>query len=688
MNLEKYKHSMLEKLKNSSMLIWRSSDLVQRPHPGIYYGLYPVKHQVGETALDKWLEDFYRRAREWLPVDRRRQKAFIAAVKIAGKNLEKMNDRVIDAWVLDLKKKLYSRGLREDLMVNAFAGIQEISKRELGKAHFDCQLAGGWTMMQGKIAEMQTGEGKTLTATLAAACAAMAGIPVHVITVNDYLVKRDLELMNPLYQRLGLRAGCITAELDESQRREVYKNSIVYCTGQQLVFDYLKDRLQLKLVDSDIELRLSAMYAPVDISSKLLLPGLNFAIVDEADSILIDEARTPLILSRKTDNSLQESVHREAIWLARELKPDRDYLCDEKKRLVELSHEGESSLETLAADMPSIWKGRRRRAALIKQALTALYLYRRDIDYIVLDGKVVIVDENTGRMMPDRSWEAGLHQMIEEKEGCEQSGINETIARISYQRFFSRYHLLAGMTGTASEVQRELSRVYGVSTLKIETNKPSRRIAFPAQVYHSQAAKWQAVANNAKLVHAQSRPVLIGTRTVEDSESISVLLTTMGLDHQVLNARQDAEEAKIITAAGQASQITVATNMAGRGTDIPLSAEARAAGGLHVICCEKNISSRIDRQLIGRCARQGDPGSYIVILSSDDSIASRYFSPVMLLLAKYVAPGGMLKWQWLALNFIKLSQTITEIGYRRARKTMMKADQQRDAMMAFGGKGE
>ena len=662
--------------------------VMQRPRPGIYYGVYPSSSGDDENALDKFISKLANRFSARLSSVNQNKQAFVDAVKAMDTVLSRMNDRVLDAWIVDLKKKLHKTGLTEKLITMAFAAIREVSRRELGKAHYDCQLLAGRVMMDGKVAEMQTGEGKTLTATLAVACAAMAGIPVHLITANEYLVSRDHELMSPVYRRLGISSACITAEMSDDERRQVYRCDIAYCTGQQLVFDYLKDRLLLRQFGSDAELRLAPMYVDRDIKNKLLLRGLNFAIIDEADSVLIDEARTPLILSRKTDDAFYESVHREAIWLARELKQNSHFWCDLQSRRVELSADGEAMLETLAADMTGVWRGARRRAVLVKQALTALYLFRRDIDYIVLDDKIVIIDENTGRSMPDRSWEAGLHQMIEEKETCEQTGLNETIARISFQRFFSRYHKLSGMTGTAHEVRAELADVYGLSVVKIPTNKKLLRLNLGEQVFDSHGSKWLAVVGSADEISRLGRPVLIGTRTVEDSEIISELLAARGVEHQLLNARQDAEEAQIVSRAGKASQVTVATNMAGRGTDIPLAAPALQAGGLHVICCEKNMSSRIDRQLYGRCARQGDPGSYQAMVSVDDVAAGRYFGSLMSWLGRYSSSLGLIKAQWIARMLINLSQMITETSYRRLRKAMMKSDQQRENMMAFSGKSE
>lgn len=658
------------------------------PRPGIYLGSYPSRQQEKISALDTWLNRLSAIITDRVGKLLDDNEDFVKQITGQDAVIRKMNDKVLNAWIADVKKKLRRQGLTPDLIVSAFAVIREVSRRELGMAHFDCQLIGGRVMMRGKIAEMQTGEGKTLTATLPAACAAMAGIPVHVITANEYLVQRDLELMTPVYQRLGLTTGYIVTELDETRRRETYQCDIVYCTGQQLVFDYLKDRLILKQYPTNNELRLASLVSGENPRQRLLMRGLNFAIIDEADSVLIDEARTPLILSRQSDNRLQESMNREAVWLARQLRMGKHFSCDIKLRSVALTSDGESVLEDLTADMDVIWRGKRRRSVLVSQALSALYNFRRDIDYIVVDGKIVIIDENTGRMMPDRSWEAGLHQMIEEKEGCEQTGMNETIARISYQRFFVRYFRLAGMTGTAKEVRGELLNVYGLQTETVPTNKPPQRIDRGTRIYATHPAKWDGVVASVVKERGLGRPVLIGTRTLEDSEIISTLLMQRKIPHQLLNAKQDAEEAAIVSRAGEAGRVTVATNMAGRGTDIPLTDEACKAGGLHVICCEKNASSRIDRQLYGRCARQGDAGSHEAILSMQDEIAVRYFSTIARHLPVRMKDDGRCMLQLLPGLFLSLAQRISELNSRRLRRLMMQADERRDAMMAFSGKSE
>lgn len=679
---------MLNAVIKSRMTLAAAEAREPLPHPGVYYGAYPFRPEQDKAWLEEWFAGITRRVSKPQAADKKQWHRFTQRVAAMDGPLSKLSERGLDNWILDIKRKLRHKGLSEEITARAFATIREVAGRELGMKHFDSQLIGGWVMLQGMIAEMQTGEGKTLTATLPASCAAMAGMPVHVVTVNDYLVERDAKLMQPVYQRLGLTVGCVIEGMEQDERKHAYNCDITYCTSKQLAFDYLRDRLILKKFHSSLEFKLESLYSSKPASEQLLLRGLNYAIVDEADSVFIDEARTPLILSCKTDNTQQEAVHREAIWLARQLKAEKDYSIDQKARRVELTQYGKDNLTELADLMSGVWKGVRRRNALVQQALTALHLYDRDVHYMVDDSKIYIIDENTGRTMPDRSWEAGLHQMIEEKEGCEQTGQTETLARISYQTFFKRYIRLSGMTGTAQEVRTELGKVYGLDCVAVPTNKPVQRIIRPEIIYANSDAKWRAIIDSIQREHALGRPLLVGTRTVKDSELLSEMLTNGGLQHQVLNAKQDKEEADIVARAGQQGQITVATNMAGRGTDIKLDATSLEAGGLHVIGCEKNISARIDRQLAGRCGRQGDPGSYEAILSLEDDFIVQRFAGFAKVMATVTDGTLVVRPQWLGRRLMAVAQTMSEYSHRQIRNAMMKVDKKREAMLAFSGNSE
>ena len=679
---------MLNAVIKSRMTLAAAEDREPLPHPGVYYGAYPFRPEQDKSWLEEWLAGISRRVAKPEAADKKQWQRFTRRIAAMDAPLSKLSEPGLDNWIIDIKRKLHHKGLSEEISARAFATIREAAGRTLAMKHFDSQLIGGWVMLQGMIAEMQTGEGKTLTATLPASCAAMAGMPVHVVTVNDYLVERDAKLMQPVYERLGLTVGYVVEGMEQDERKQAYNCDITYCTSKQLAFDYLRDRLILKKFHSSLEFKLESLYSSKPAGEQLLLRGLNYVIVDEADSVFIDEARTPLILSCKTDNTQQEAAHREAIWLARQLKDEKDYAIDQKARRIELTQYGKDNLTELASLMGGVWKGVRRRNALVQQALTALHLYERDVHYMVDDGKINIIDENTGRTMPDRSWEAGLHQMIEEKEGCEQTGQTETLARTSYQTFFRRYCRLSGMTGTAQEVRAELGKVYGLDCVEVPTNRPVQRIIRPERIFASSDAKWRAIIDSIQREHALGRPVLVGTRTVKDSELLSEMLTNAGLPHQVLNAKQDKQEADIVARAGQRGQITVATNMAGRGTDIKLDVGPLEAGGLHVISCEKNVSARIDRQLAGRCGRQGDPGSYEAILSLEDDFIAQRFGGTAKVLASLTDGTQRIRPQWLGRRLMAFAQTASEYEYRQIRNAMTKADKKREAMLAFSGKSE
>jgi preprotein translocase subunit SecA len=420
----------------------------------------------------------------------------------------------------------------------------------------------------------------------------------------------------------------------------------------------------------------------------LLLRGLCFAIVDEADSVLIDEARTPLIISNRANMDDQEKSYKHAVRIARSLESPRDFSVNRNRRQVELTDFGKASVARMSRALGGVWTGKRRREELVRQGLSALHLFELDKHYLVRDGKVQIVDEYTGRIMADRSWERGLHQMVEAKEGCKISGRQETLSRISYQRFFQRYLKLAGMTGTAREVASELWSVYRLNVVTIPTNRPTRRTAIQDRMYLSAERKWSAIVDRVRELHEQGRPVLIGMRSVAASETLSHELSEAGLTHRVLNARQDQQEAEIVAQAGQPGRITVATNMAGRGTDIRLAPGIAELGGLHVLATERHDARRIDRQLFGRGGRQGDPGSYQVILSIDDELLGEFYGqwPQRLLerLGKPDAPAA----PWVTKLLVAAAQRAAESRHSQLRRDLLKLDENLGDMLAFSGRGE
>ncbi len=665
---------------------WQSTQASAGLRPGVAVGPYPEHEDIRDGWLDRTAAGLAGFIRQYAQGRHPQYRSFVDKVNQHSKGLDATSMANIRTQVLELRRRLYSEGFDEALVTEAFALIRELSSRRLGLRHHDVQVFGGWVMLNGKVAEMATGEGKTLAATLPAATVAMAGIPVHIVTVNDFLVARDAAWMEPLYKDLGLTVGTITENMDPDQRRAAYACDITYCTNKQLVFDYLKDRLLLGAESRRLHLQLESLHSEQPRTSRLLLRGLCYAIVDEADSVLVDEARTPLIISSPGDLSDQEIVYKEAVRIARSLHELRDFTLQHRNRQVELTEAGKVLCARLARGLGGIWKGSRRRESLIRQALSGLHLFIRNKHYLVSDGKVQIVDEYTGRIMADRSWEGGLHQMIQAKEGCEITGRQETLARISYQRFFRRYLRLAGMTGTAREVARELWSVYRLNIVTIPTDRPVGRKLLPHLVYGSSDARWTAILQSIDEVHQQGRPVLVGTRSVEASEHLSELLSAARLPHVVLNARQNQDEAEIVAQAGGRGRITVATNMAGRGTDIRLAPGVVDLGGLHVIATERHDSGRIDRQLFGRCGRQGDPGSCQAIVSLEDELVRDCYGDTTL--APLISDSPKPVHGWLGTPLVAIAQWAAETQHSRIRSQLLRVDDHLSDMLAFSGRGE
>jgi len=656
--------------------------------PGIALGRYPQREDLRDGWLDRTAASVVGFVRQRASGRQPGYQEFVARVNAAAQGLSDLTNGQIREGVPELRRRLYSEGLEEELVARTFAVVREMAERRLKMRPFDVQLMGGRVMLEGRVAEMETGEGKTLTATLPACAAAMAGIPVHIVTVNDFLVLRDAAWMKPLYSFLGLSVGTITEGMSPEDRRAAYACDITYCTNKQLVFDYLKDRLMLGQEARPLHLQIEGVHAEFPRTSRLLLRGLCFVIVDEADSVLIDEARTPLIISNVGDTSQETQIYGEAIAMARQLTTGIDFSIRPREREVDLTERGKRHAGELAEPYGGVWIGPRRREELIRRALSALYLFQRDKHYLVRAEKVQIVDEYTGRVMADRSWERGLHQMIEAKENCPISGQQETLARISYQRFFRRYLRIAGMTGTAREVARELWSVYRLPVVSIPTNRPVRRRALPDQVHVSADGKWAAIVEALRRLHAEGRPVLVGTRSVAASEHLSGLLTEAGLKHQVLNARQDQEEAEIIASAGSRGCITVATNMAGRGTDIRLAPDVAEIGGLHVLATERHDARRIDRQLFGRGGRQGDPGSYQAIVSLEDEIVHGVFSAYAARLGRMASKDKDLVPGWLGRMLVSAAQRSAERHNAGVRRELLRVDDQLSDMLAFTGRPE
>ncbi len=574
-----------------------------------------------------------------------------------------------------------------DDLDTAFALIREVATRQIGERPFLVQVAGAFALEQSCVAEMATGEGKTLTATLPATVAGWRGRGCHIITVNDYLAARDAEWMGRIYRFCGLSVAHIEQGMPAADRQAAYRADITYCTNKEVTADFLRDRLVLGRcagLTSALLDKVAGSRRPV--MDLLVQRGLNYAIVDEADSILIDEAVTPLIISGPAPNPEQTQAFCQAADIAAQLDRQSDYRVDSRYHEVELTEAGRRRVRDLAGDLGSVWRGARRSEELTIQALTAKELYRRDHQYVVDDDKVVIVDDFTGRLMADRQWRDGLHQAVEAKERVEVTPPKETYARISFQRFFRMYRKLAGMTGTAKEATAEFWQIYHLPVVVIPTNRPCIRTQFPDAVFTTESAKWTRIVGEIQQIHAVGRPILVGTRSVRASEHLSRLLTAAKLSHQVLNAVHHREEAQIVAGAGQSGQITVATNMAGRGTDIKLGRGVAELGGLHVIATERNESGRIDRQLFGRCARQGDPGSAQAITCLEDEFVSRYAKSLVRFLKRRHGSCEADIASRLTSAASRLAQFRAERLALRRRKAVIKADHWLDEHLSFAGK--
>jgi preprotein translocase subunit SecA len=596
-----------------------------------------------------------------------------------------------DARLAELAREcgatLRREGLQGPAVLQSFALAREAVERTTGARLYPVQVLGGYAMLSGHVVEMATGEGKTLTAVPAAATAALAGLPVHVVTVNDYLVRRDCEITGPAFRLLGLTTDAVVHELTPDARRRAYGADVTYCSNKELVFDYLRDRIAVGAGTGRIEISLERLYRAQPRDRKLVLRGLGFAIVDEIDSVLIDEARTPLIISATGNGSWQQDAYPQALELAQRLETDRDYEIHSWQRRVALTEDGTERLRREAEPLGGIWRSRRAREELVTKALTALFLHQRDKHYIVADGKVQIVDEFTGRVMADRSWEGGLHQLVECKEGCPMTSPRETIARLTYQRFFRRYLRLAGMSGTVREVAGELWDVYRLRVLEVPTHRPVRRRIGDACIFDFADEKWQAVVDRVSALHRDGRPVLIGTRSVAASELVSGLLRQHEIDHRVLNARQDLEEAETVARAGGRGRVTVATNMAGRGTDIQLEPGVDELGGLHVILTEPHEARRIDRQLFGRCGRQGDAGSCEAMLSMEDELVTAFLARHAWSRAMLTLRNGRLG-DWSRRAIVYLAQVAAERRHARTRRETLDQDERLDTMLSFSGRVE
>jgi preprotein translocase subunit SecA len=544
--------------------------------------------------------------------------------------LTKLGDHDLRKRSLALRYRARSGEPLVRLLPEAYALVREAGRRTINMRHFDVQILGGIAMFHRSIVEMQTGEGKTLVATLPMYLRALAGKGCHLATVNDYLAQRDADWMGPIYQALGLSVGVIQTPMSQPQRRKAYGCDVTYGTAKEFGFDFLRDRLLLRRIREGEADLLGGMLGQREAGDEKPVQGEPyFAVVDEADSILIDEARTPLIISAlpTEEQRLAVECYKWSCTIPGEFIEDEDYEYDHEKKKVELTRAGRQKVRLLAKPSALDTVGMFNIYQYVERAIKVDREFIRDRQYVTRDGEVVIVDEFTGRLSEGRKWRDGIHQAVEAKEGVEVTVETGQAARITVQDFFLRYEHLAGMTGTAAASARELRKIYRCHVVQVPTNRPCIRQRLPDMVFGSSDAKWAAVVEEICRLHAEGRPVLIGTRSIDKSEHLSKLLKEKGIEHQVLNANHIEAEADIVARAGLSGKVTVSTNMAGRGTDIRLGDGVPDLGGLHVILTEMHDAARIDRQLSGRCARQGDPGTFRQFLALDDELLETGLGP-------------------------------------------------------------
>ena len=666
------------------------------PSRGLAFGEYPQRAEAGDAAalrdaLRGLVSRFAARGAAQLPAGVARQ---LAAARPRWRALDAAGlERAINA----VRGRLRRDGLADTVAGVALALAAETMRRTLGKTPYDTQILAAWLMLNGRLVEMATGEGKTLAAALAAAVAALGGSPVHVLTANDYLVRRDREALEPFYAALGLSSACVVGAMGRDDRARAWQSDIVYATAREVTFDYLRDHLALGGERDALVLRARALAGERDTAATAahsatqpLLPGLCVCLVDEADSILLDEAVVPLILAAPT-HALDAAAYRRVYEIACTLQRGRDYTLVPVRRAAALTAAGRERVSVAVAGATGVLSPARRACELVEAALAARLLYRRDREYAVAGDELQLIDELTGRIAHGRQWQGALHPMVEIKEGLEPSAPTATAAQITYQRFFPRYLKLGGMSGTLLETRHELRVLYGAAVQRVPLSQPNRRRWLGEHCYIDATHKWRAALRAVKTQVDAGRPVLVGTDSVADSAHLSALLGANGIRHQLLNATQDADEAERIARAGEAGMVTVATNIAGRGTDIRLGAQATQRGGLHVIAAMRNRSRRIDRQLIGRAARHGDPGSAEALLALDDSLLRQAWpAAVLAVAARCARPGGDgatagLVPGWLTKPLFALAQRRAEWRDRAHRRDLRRTDRHAEELYGFAG---
>lgn len=645
-----------------------------------------------QQALPKGVDAWFDKARGWLrrhPKHARKLRAQARQVlrhsdALAALDEASLEARVADAWMAMRRDPAQGQGQLIDIL----ALVAELSQRTLGMRPYEVQLMGALALHHGWLAEMATGEGKTLTVALAAVLAAWSGRPCHVVTANEYLAQRDAQSMQPLYAACGLEVSAALGDDAPEQRQPCYLADVVYVTAKTLLADHLRDELATRQGSGAKQEAFLRWRGAQGDSMLMLRRGLHTAIVDEADSVLIDEAVTPLILSAPREvEGLHEAVRCVAAW-ADALREGVDYLVQAREQRIELGQGAYDCIERSFAQLPAGWRTVRHGQELLTQALTVRRIFRRQQHYLVRDDKVVLLDEFTGRMMPERSLSSGLHQAIEALEGVEMTHPNESMGQMSFQSFFRRMPKLSGTTGTAHEARDEMWQIYQLGVVRVPTHRPRQTLVDKPLLCSGEASKWDAVAQHVKRLYARGQPVLVGVRSVGSSQVLQGHLQAVGLQPMVLNAEAHEQEAQIIAEAGRSACVTIATNMAGRGTDIHVDAESLRRGGLHVVIAEPNDSARVDRQLAGRCGRQGQPGSVQAVLSPEDALLRRYLKPWQRQMLRHLARPGVAAWTrpWLyplSAAMVRSAQGRAESDAFARRASVLRTDEWLERALPF-----
>lgn len=650
---------------------------VTRPVEKIYQG--------ADAAVD-YLVGLYRRR----PTVRLKLHRHARGIDRIGAEARTLSDRHLRECLAEFRDDFRAHPDGSDQrLCRALAFIAEAAYRRTGLRPYPVQLMGALALHQGFVAEMATGEGKTLVAALAGVLAGWTHRPCHIVTVNDYLAQRDAEWFAPLYDHCRVSVGFVLSGMAPDARRAGYARDVTYTTGKELLADFLRDRLSIGPNPSRERCHLHAClggHAPDSAArAGLVMRGLHTAIIDEVDSILIDEAVTPLIISRASPNISLKKACLAALSVANDLRPGHHYKVEARYKEVKLTAAGFAQVAAVGNTMGGLWRAPRRWAELVEQSLTAREFFRKGQQYVMDNGKIVIVDEFTGRMMPQRTWRHGIHQAIEAREGIEISDLSETLSRLSFQRFFRLFDRLAGMTGTAREARRELWRIYRLPVISVPTHRPCVRRLRRDSFHVDMDSKLASVVNTICELHQRGRPVLVGTRSVSASEDLALRLGEIGIPFNLLNAISHREEARIVAEAGEKGRVTIATNMAGRGTDIKLGLQIRELGGLRVIATERHESGRIDRQLFGRCARQGDPGEAMAFLSLDDELMVRFLPGggrlrhLVRLFLRLRLPGSRL----IGIMAVRIAQSVAQRQAFKQRKMVLRMDLWIDEALSF-----